>query len=200
MLPLWPHNVVAQGRNSTQELASISQPRHRHRRHSLLAFSKPPFATIVYHRKNSFLKQTMHHMIHSGQWDCRTSTNFAFDPTQFLFWIKTLPISLLNKKYCRFLFWIKTLPTPFSWQPMASFAVRKSLSRAPRPLIWVILRQATLATQEGPQPYTIGTMMMIKRIFYPHPFIWYIQGVFLNWHPPKKLKYVKPRLGEFTLT
>ena len=131
MLPLWAHNVVAQGRNSTQELASISQPRHRHRRHSLLAFSKPPFATIVYHRKNSFLKQTMHHMIHSGQWDCRTSTNFAFDPTQFLFWIKTLPISLLNKKYCRFLFWIKTLPTPFSWQPMASFAVRKSLSCPP---------------------------------------------------------------------
>ena len=27
-----------------------------------------------------------------------------------------------------------------------------------------------------------------------------IQGVFLNWYPPKKLKYVKPRLGESTLT
>ena len=28
----------------------------------------------------------------------------------------------------------------------------------------------------------------------------HIQGVFLNWYPPKKLKYVKPRLGESTLT
>ena len=28
----------------------------------------------------------------------------------------------------------------------------------------------------------------------------YIQGVFFNWYPPKKLKYVKPRLGESTLT
>ena len=27
-----------------------------------------------------------------------------------------------------------------------------------------------------------------------------VQGVFLNWHPPKKLKYGKPRLGESTLT
>ena len=54
---------------------------------------------------------------------------------------------------------------------MASFAVRKSLSRAPRPLIWVILRQATLATQEGPKPYTIATMMMINRgFFHAHSF------------------------------
>ena len=30
--------------------------------------------------------------------------------------------------------------------------------------------------------------------------IQYIQGVFLNWYPPKKLKYGKPRLGESTLT
>ena len=28
----------------------------------------------------------------------------------------------------------------------------------------------------------------------------YIQGVFFNWSPPKKLKYLKPRLGESTLT
>ena len=27
-----------------------------------------------------------------------------------------------------------------------------------------------------------------------------VQGVFLNWYPPKKLKYGKPRLGESTLT
>jgi hypothetical protein len=27
-----------------------------------------------------------------------------------------------------------------------------------------------------------------------------IQGGFFNWPPPKKLKYVKPRLGESTLT
>ena len=27
-----------------------------------------------------------------------------------------------------------------------------------------------------------------------------IQGVSFNWYPPKKLKYVKPRLGESTLT
>ena len=26
----------------------------------------------------------------------------------------------------------------------------------------------------------------------------YIQGVFFNWYPPKKLKYGKPRLGEST--
>ena len=31
-------------------------------------------------------------------------------------------------------------------------------------------------------------------------FIEYIQGVFFNWYPPKKLKYGKPRLGESTLT
>ena len=28
----------------------------------------------------------------------------------------------------------------------------------------------------------------------------FIQGVFFHWYPPKKLKYVKPRLGESTLT
>ena len=28
----------------------------------------------------------------------------------------------------------------------------------------------------------------------------FVQGVFFNWFPPKKLKYVKPRLGESTLT
>ena len=28
----------------------------------------------------------------------------------------------------------------------------------------------------------------------------YVQGVFFNWYPPKKLKYGKPRLGESTLT
>ena len=28
----------------------------------------------------------------------------------------------------------------------------------------------------------------------------FIQGVFVNWYPSKKLKYVKPRLGESTLT
>ena len=27
-----------------------------------------------------------------------------------------------------------------------------------------------------------------------------IQGGFFHWYPPKKLKYVKPRLGESTLT
>ena len=27
-----------------------------------------------------------------------------------------------------------------------------------------------------------------------------IEGVFFNWYPPKRLKYVKPRLGESTLT
>ena len=27
-----------------------------------------------------------------------------------------------------------------------------------------------------------------------------IQGDFFHWYPPKKLKYVKPRLGESTLT
>ena len=27
-----------------------------------------------------------------------------------------------------------------------------------------------------------------------------VQGVFLNWYPPKKLKYGKPRIGESTLT
>ena len=27
-----------------------------------------------------------------------------------------------------------------------------------------------------------------------------IQGDFFNWSPPKKFKYVKPRLGESTLT
>ena len=68
---------------------------------------------------------------------------------------------------------------------MASIAVRKSLSRAPRPLIWVILRQATLATQEGPQPYTIGTMMMINQIFFlAHLFD--IQGIFFFTGTPLK--------------
>ena len=33
-----------------------------------------------------------------------------------------------------------------------------------------------------------------------HPFVKYLQGVFFNWYPPKKLKYGKPRLGESTLT
>ena len=28
----------------------------------------------------------------------------------------------------------------------------------------------------------------------------YYTGCFFNWYPPKKLKYVKPRLGESTLT
>ena len=27
-----------------------------------------------------------------------------------------------------------------------------------------------------------------------------LQGVFLNWYPPKKLKYGKPKLGVSTLT
>ena len=29
---------------------------------------------------------------------------------------------------------------------------------------------------------------------------WLNTGCFFNWYPPKKLKYVKPRLGESTLT
>ena len=33
-----------------------------------------------------------------------------------------------------------------------------------------------------------------------HVSVEYIQGVFFNWYPPKKLKYVKPRLGESTAT
>ena len=33
-----------------------------------------------------------------------------------------------------------------------------------------------------------------------HPFVKYLQGVFFNWYPPKKLKYGKPRLGVSTLT
>ena len=28
----------------------------------------------------------------------------------------------------------------------------------------------------------------------------FVQGVFFNWYPPKKLKYVKSQLGESTLT
>ena len=35
------------------------------------------------------------------------------------------------------------------------------------------------------------------RFFYSNIFV---QGVFFNWYPPKKLKYGKPRLGESTLT
>ena len=36
-------------------------------------------------------------------------------------------------------------------------------------------------------------------------FVWvfgvfFVQGVFFHWYPPKKLKYGKPRLGESTLT
>ena len=35
---------------------------------------------------------------------------------------------------------------------------------------------------------------------YPGDIYIYIQDVLFNWHPPKKLKYGKPRLGESTLT
>ena len=31
-------------------------------------------------------------------------------------------------------------------------------------------------------------------------FLAFYTGCFFNWYPPKKLKYVKPRLGESTLT
>ena len=40
----------------------------------------------------------------------------------------------------------------------------------------------------------------IQELFFPHGLCSYIQGVFLTGTPgPKKLKYVKPRLGESTL-
>ena len=36
----------------------------------------------------------------------------------------------------------------------------------------------------------------LKTLSFP---IHHIQGDFFNWRPPKKLKYGKPRLGEYTL-
>ena len=51
------------------------------------------------------------------------------------------------------------------------------------------------------QPDTYKTFTFTLHLAHPPDKMWYlfIQGGFFNW-PPKKLKYVKPRLGVSTLT
>ena len=90
----------------------------------------------------------------------------------------------------------------------ASF--NKHLSAAPALGLWQINQVLGLVSK---MPYltsflaiyhilnVIPKFVFAFCILYIYLCIWvYIQGVFFNWYPPKKLKYGKPRLGESTLT
>ena len=88
----------------------------------------------------------------------------------------------------------------------ALFTRKKNTQNLKKKLFWFTERKTPgkYKDKKGESPFS--SCLLLKALNPPSftflgRFYAIIQGVFfLNWYPPKKLKYGKPRLGESTLT
>ena len=65
-------------------------------------------------------------------------------------------------------------------------------------LLLLVLQLVLLNIRRVPSVHFVpGALSFCLHLLYLYL---YLYRVFFNWYPPNKLKYVKPRLGESTLT